>query len=61
MQAVNVVLLLIGTVLTGLLSWSFTQKRLREIAGLERMAQGDSGAVLPEKNIYSGLQQIISK
>ncbi len=61
MQAINIALILTGTILTVILSWSFTQKRLREIAGLERMAQGDSGAVLPEKNIYSGLQQIISK
>ena len=60
-QLVNAVLIFIGISLSGILSWSLTQKRLQEIAKLERIAKGDFGAMLPEKNIYSGLQHAISK
>lgn len=61
MQLVNAALIFIGISLSGILSWSLTQKRLQEIAKLERIARGDFGAMLPEKNIYSGLQHAISK
>lgn len=60
-QVINIVLIFIGTVWAGILSWSLTQRRLREIADLEKIASGNSQEVLQEKNIYSGLQSILSK
>lgn len=58
-QIVNLLLIIFGVILSAILSWAFTKKRIKEITHLENVAKGEAAQALPVKNIYSGLQSII--
>lgn len=58
-HGVNVMLIVLGVVLTACFSWISSRRRINEIISLENVAKGDSNRTLPTGNIYSSLQNLI--
>lgn len=59
MQCVNIALILLGGILSAMLSWGLSRKRMKEIVRLESIAQGEGRNFFTEKNVYNRLQNII--
>ena len=59
MQAINIILITSGTVLSACISWLISKKRINEILLLEKATKGNLEQPLSAKNIYSNLQSAI--
>lgn len=58
-QAVNIVLIIVGIALSAFLSWMFSARQMRQITILENTAKGEGEDFLSQKNIYYDLQRLI--
>lgn len=59
LQMVNWGIILLGSVITAVMSWKYSKKRIDELVFLENAAKGTVVKMLPEKNVYGKLQKII--
>ncbi len=59
MQIINMVLIGAGILLSAVVSWLLSKRRINEIVSLEDIARGEVVSRLPQKNAYNRLQDII--
>lgn len=59
MLLINSVLIVVGIVFSAVLSWIISNRRLREVMQLERIARGDFSNRFAKGNVFSQLQDII--
>lgn len=60
MQMTNICLIIGGILLSAVVSWNLSRKRVSEIVNLESVAKGDISQRLPDKSVYNQLQNIIT-
>ncbi|MBO5177774.1 MAG: helix-turn-helix transcriptional regulator [Lachnospiraceae bacterium] len=60
LQMINMILIVAGIILSALISWSISRKRISEVVYLENVARGQMERFLKNNNVYSRLQGIIT-
>lgn len=58
-QFINMVLIVVGALLSAVVSWILSKRRMNEILRLEKIARGDADYRFSQKNIYNRLQNLI--
>lgn len=58
MQTVNMVLIVVGILASGVISWRFSRRQVGEVMELENIARGN-GLGLSDKSVYNRLQTLI--
>ncbi len=58
MQTVNIILIIVGILASGAVSWRFSRRQAGDVMELENVARGN-GAGLSDKSVYNRLQTLI--